>query len=130
MVNVKARLKLYLLLVIVQQTIAVFRSFDKEKACTTASENKLYFDIFWLKSSTFNLYRVKLGLEFVDTLASISIKEPNFRNIWQRISVNFSPLSEVSSPLKAPQMRHSDWLRQGKLSLHGNSFYFSMSLAQ
>ena len=85
MVNVKARLKLYLLLVIVQQTIAVFRSFDKEKARTTASENKLYFDIFWLKSSTFNLYRVKLGLEFVDTLASISVKEPNFRNIWQRI---------------------------------------------
>ena len=55
MVNIKAFLKLYLLLVIVQQTISVFRYFDMEKAHATSSENKLHFDIFRLKSATFKL---------------------------------------------------------------------------
>ena len=42
MVNVKAQLKLYLLhvLVMVEQTIAVFPYFNMKKACTTALEKK------------------------------------------------------------------------------------------
>ena len=59
MVNVKAQLKLYLLhvlvlhvLVMVEQTMAVFPYFNMKKACTTALEKKMYLDFFQLKSST------------------------------------------------------------------------------
>ena len=45
MVNVKAQLKLYLphVLVMVEQTIAVFPYFNMKKACTTALEKKIVF---------------------------------------------------------------------------------------
>ena len=54
MVNVKARLKLYLLhvLVMVEQTMAVFPYFNMKKAYPTAVEKKMYLDFFQLKSST------------------------------------------------------------------------------
>ena len=50
MVNVKAQLKLYLLhvLVMVEQTIAVFPYFNMKKTCTTALEKKI---VFWLFSA-------------------------------------------------------------------------------
>ena len=54
MVNVKARLKLYLLhvLVIVEKTMAVFPYFNVKNACATALEKKMFFDFFPLQSST------------------------------------------------------------------------------
>ena len=54
MVNVKAQLKLYLLHVLVmgEQTMAVFPYLNMKKACATALEKKMYLDFFQLKSST------------------------------------------------------------------------------
>ena len=54
MVDVKAQLKLYLLhvLVMVEQTMAVFPYFNLKKAYATALEKKMDNDFFQLKSST------------------------------------------------------------------------------